>query len=48
MTIKMPSGTILIWTTEEGFILPQYEMTTLSELEEEIKDFKNIYKDSKV
>ena len=45
-TVKMPSGTILIWVAEEGFILPQYEMTTLSGLEEEIKDVKHIYKDS--
>jgi len=48
MTVKMPSGTILIWTTEEGFILPQFEMTTLSDLEKEIKEVKKIYKDSKV
>ena len=44
----MPEGTILIWTNEEGFILPQYEMTNLSGLEEDIKDIKNIYKESKV
>lgn len=48
MTVKMPLGTILIWTTEEGFILPQYQFTTLSDLEKEIKEFKDIYKDSKV
>ena len=46
MTVKMPSGTILIWDENEGFILSKYEMTTLSELEEEIKEIKEIYKDS--
>ena len=48
MTIKMPVGTILIWDENEGFILPRYQMTTLSDLEKEIKEFKDIYKDSKV
>lgn len=48
MTIKMPSGTILIWDENEGFILPQYQMTTLSDLKKEIEEFKDIYKDSKV
>ena len=48
MTIKMPVGTILIWNEEEGFIIPQYQMTTLSDLKEEIEEFKDIYKDSKV
>lgn len=46
--VTMPEGTILIWTNEDGFILPQYEMTNLSGLEEDIKDIKNIYKESKV
>lgn len=48
MTIKMPSGTILIWSDEEGFMLPQYQMTTLTDLKKEIDEFKDIYKDSKV
>lgn len=48
MTIKMPTGTILIWDEEQGFMIPQYQMTTLTELEDEIKEFKEIYKDSKV
>lgn len=48
MTIKMPSGTVLIWNEEEGFMLPQYQMTTLSDLKKEIEEFKDIYKDSKV
>ncbi|MBQ8044099.1 MAG: hypothetical protein IJ272_08150 [Clostridia bacterium] len=43
MTVTMPEGTILIWNEQEGFIVPQYQMCTLEELEEEIKDIKGIY-----
>lgn len=46
--VKMPENTILIWIPEEGFVLPPYQMTNLSGLEEDIKDIKNIYKESKV
>ena len=45
-TVKMPPNTILVWTTEEGFVLPQYEMTNLTGLEDDIKEMKKIYKDS--
>lgn len=48
MSVKMPSGTILIWDEEQGFILSQYQMTTLTDLEKEIQEFKEIYKESKV
>ena len=48
MTIKVPTGTILIWDEKSGFIIPEYQMTTLSDLEKEIEEFKDIYKDSKV
>jgi hypothetical protein len=43
MTVTMPEGTILIWNEQEGFIVPQYQMCTLEELEEQIKDIKGIY-----
>lgn len=46
MTIKMPSGTILLWDENEGFIISGYDITTLSELEESIKEIKDIYKNS--
>ena len=46
MTIKMPVGTILIWDENEGFVISNYEMTTLSDLEEDIKKQKEIYKNS--
>ena len=41
--VTMPEGTILIWDEGEGFILPQCQMCTLEELEEEIKDIEEIY-----
>lgn len=44
--VKMPSGTILVWTTEEGWVLPQYEMINLTGLEKEIEEVKQVYKDS--
>lgn len=43
LTIKMPEGTILIWDEGEGFIVPQCQMCTLEELQEEIKDIHEIY-----
>lgn len=43
MTVTMPEGTILIWNEQEGFIVPQYQMCTLEELKEEIKDIETIY-----
>ena len=44
ITIKVPSGTVLIWNEQEGFIIPQYQMCTLEEIEEDIKSLKEIYK----
>lgn len=43
--VTMPEGTVLIWDEREGFIVPQYQMCTLEELEEQIKDIKEIYKE---
>lgn len=43
LTIKVPEGTILVWDEGEGFIIPQCQMCTLEELEEEIFDMKEIY-----
>jgi hypothetical protein len=43
VTVTMPEGTILIWNEQEGFIVPQYQMCTLKELKEEIKDIEEIY-----
>lgn len=43
MKVTMPEGTILIWNEQEGFIVPQFQMCTLEELEEDIKNIKEIY-----
>jgi hypothetical protein len=45
VTVKVPKGTILIWNEQEGFIIPQYQMTTLEELKKEIDEISNIYDD---
>lgn len=47
LVIKMPEDTILIWDEGEGFIVPQCQMCTLSELQEEIKDIQEIYEGGK-
>lgn len=44
--VTMPKGTILIWNEQEGFIVPQYQVCTLEEIEEDIKDIKDIYNDN--
>lgn len=46
MKVTMPKGTILIWSETEGFIIPQYQMCTLEDIEEDIRDIKEIYKDN--
>ena len=43
VSIKVPEGTILIWSEEEGFVVPQYQMTTLEDLKKEINDIQEIY-----
>lgn len=45
-TEKLPEGTIIIWSEEEGYIVPNVPMYKLSDLEEEIKEIKEIYKDN--
>ena len=44
MVVEVPENTILIWDEKAGFIIPQYQMCTLTELEEEVKEIKEIYK----
>lgn len=43
---ELPEGTILLWTETEGYILPNIPVYKLKDLEEEIKEIKNIYKDN--
>ncbi len=48
VSIEVPEGTILIWSENEGFIIPQVQITTLAGLKEEIEDMKEIYKESNI
>ena len=41
----MPEGTILLWTEETGYILPDREVYKLEDLKEEIGQIEEIYKD---
>ncbi len=45
-TEELPEGTIIIWSEEEGYIVPNVPMYKLKDLEEEIKAVKEIYKDN--
>lgn len=45
ITVKVPENTILIWNEDEGFIVPQTQMTTLEELKKTIDDIDGIYKE---
>jgi hypothetical protein len=45
-TEELPEGTILIWSEEFGYIVPNVPMYKLRDLEEEIKQIKEIYKDN--
>ena len=45
-TEELPEGTILIWSELEGYIVPNVAMYKLKDLEEEIKEIKEIYKDN--
>lgn len=45
ITIKVPENTILIWNENEGFIVPQTQMTTLDEIKKTIDDIDGIYKE---
>lgn len=43
---ELPEGCVLIWTEEEGYILPNYPMYKVKDLVEEIEEIKEIYKDN--
>ena len=45
ITQILPEGVILIWSEASGYIIPDIQVTTLEELEKEIKDIKGIYDD---
>lgn len=45
-TEKLPEGTVIVWSEEEGYIVPNVPMYKLRDLEAEIKTVKEIYKDN--
>lgn len=46
LTQELKENTILIWMEESGYIIPSTKMYKLKDLEEEIKQIKEIYKDN--
>lgn len=45
-TEELPEGTILIWSELYGYIVPNVPMYKLRDLEKEIADVKEVYKDN--
>jgi hypothetical protein len=45
-TEELPEGTILIWSELQGYIVPNVPMYKLRDLEEEITQVKEVYKDN--
>lgn len=43
---ELPEGTVLLWTEAEGYIIPNVPVYKLKDLEAEIKEIKDIYKDN--
>lgn len=43
---ELPEGAILLWTETEGYTLPPVSVYKLKDLENEIREVKNIYKDN--
>lgn len=46
LTQELPEGTVLIWDEQHGYIIPNHPMYKLRDLEAEIKQVKEIYKDN--
>ena len=45
-TEELKEGTILIWNEQMGYIVPNVEMYKLRDLENEIQEIREIYKDN--
>lgn len=45
-TEELPEGTILIWSELQGYIVPNVAMYKLRDLEAEINEIKDIYRDN--
>lgn len=43
---ELPEGIVLIWNERDGYIIPNVPVYKIKDLEEEIKDIKDIYKDN--
>lgn len=46
LTQELPEGTILIWDEMSGYIVPNVPVYKLKDLENEIKEVKEIYKNN--
>lgn len=46
LTQEIPEGTILIWNELDGYIIPNVAVYKMKDLEKEIKEIKDIYKDN--
>lgn len=41
---KLVTGVILIWDEKQGYIIPNYQMATLDEIENDLKAMKEAYR----
>lgn len=46
LTLTLKEGTILLWNELEGYIIPNVPVCKMRDLEEQIKQVKEIYKDN--
>lgn len=46
LTLTLKEGTILLWNELEGYIVPNVPVYKMKDLEEQIKQIKEIYKDN--
>ena len=46
LTQELPEGIVLLWSELEGYIIPNVKVYKLKDLESEIKEIKEIYKDN--
>lgn len=46
LTQEIPENTILIWSEDDGYVIPNVPVYKLRDLERELKEIKEIYKDN--
>lgn len=44
--LNIPEGTILLWSEEDGYTIPQTKVYKLKDLEKELEQIKEVYKDN--